>query len=386
MAEQLPRNVRSSVHSFKGEMRSSSFAQWQPYDSRIVSTSSSYGGGHYGWQNLGGIDTGGPWFMDRTIYSIEPIIVNNLLVRGPCWAPTIQGWSSSAAMLNTVDDLKGLGTKALALATPNNPAFSLSQAIGELRKDGIPAVVGTDLLKDKARFLKGSGSEYLNVEFGWKPLVSDLHKFARSVKAHHEIIKGYQAQSDRKIRRRHTFPPFIESRSIAGLATLAPLNQIAMQASASTTETKSTRSWFSGAFRYHVPVGDDLVGKLGKYESYANKLLGTRITPEVVWNLAPWSWAADWFSNTGDIMQNISNLGTDGMTMQYGYMMRHMEKETSTTFTWDQNGVKPGGYFRKTETSKRRLPASPYSFTTTFDGLSNRQKAITAAIGITRVR
>jgi hypothetical protein len=293
-------------------------------------------------------------------------------------------------MTNTLEDCKALGTKAISLVTPNNPTFSLSQAIGEFRKDGLPSVVGTDLLKEKSRFLKGkhsgtgfargAGAGYLNVVFGWKPRGSDLKSFARSVKDSHEVIKSFQAQSDQKIRRRRAFPTSKESRSLAGLMWLRPMILSSVQADASTTEEKEIRSWFSGAFRYHVPVSDDIASKMARYESYANHLLGVRLTPEVVWNLAPWSWAADWFTNTGDVMKNISNLGTDGMAMQYGYMMRHTRKTTSTGFTYAGRS----GYFRKTEESKRRVPASPYGFNTTFDGLSNRQKAICAAIGITR--
>jgi len=382
MAEVYPRNKRSSLIQFTGRKRSSTFSQFAPYVSNFLSQSTSYGGGHAGWQKLGAGDVGGPWFLDRVSYEIDPILLSHPLCEGPAWAPTINGWSTTSDLVNGIEDLKGLGTAALARVTPNNPTFSLSQAIGELRQDGLPSIVGTDLLKERARYLKGSGSEYLNVEFGWKPLVSDLHNFARTVKQSHEIIKGYQAHSDQKIRRRHEFPPEQTQISGTGACYMRPNVLAAMSGEGSTTEVKSTRSWFSGAFKYHVPVGDDLADKLGRYESYANKLLGTRLTPSAVWNLTPWSWAADWFSNTGDIMTNISNLGSDGMVMQYGYMMREMKKETSTSFTY----LGQHGYFREEKVSKRRLPASPYSFTTTFDGLSNRQKAICAAIGITRAR
>jgi len=382
MAEEYPRNVRSASTVLAGRYRNTGFSQWQPYSQNFVSRSTSYGGGHAGWRNLGDGDTGGPWFLDKVQYTILPIVRRIALTEGPMWIPTVDGWSATADLANTVQDAKAFGTKAIAATTPNNPTFSLSQAIGELRADGLPHIVGSDILKERARYLKGSGSEYLNVEFGWKPLVRDLHNFARTVKQSHEIIKGYQAHSDQKIRRRHVFPPDTRTISVKGNGVMRPNLTISYTGECSTTEIKRTRSWFSGAFRYHVPVGDNLASKLAQYESYANKLLGTRLTPDSVWNLTPWSWAADWFSNTGDIMKNISNLGNDGMVMQYGYMMREMSKETSTAFKFD-GGY---GYFREEKISKRRLPASPYSFDTTFDGLSNRQKAICAAIGITRVR
>jgi hypothetical protein len=40
----------------------------------------------------------------------------------------------------------------------------------------------------------------------------------------------------------------------------------------------------------------------------------------------------------------------------------------------------------KSTTVKQRLPATPFGFGLTFDGLSTKQKAILTALGITRVR
>ena len=150
----------------------------------------------------------------------------------------------------------------------------------------------------------------------------------------------------------------------------------------SQTEETLVQSWFSGAFRYHVPVDGDLLDKYAVFKSNASKLLGLRLTPDVVWNVQPWTWAADWFANTGDVLTNISNLGTDGLVMQYGYQMLHRRSESTTYFT---RSGKSGTYTSVLE-QKRRIPASPYGFGLTFDGMTARQKAICAAIGITRVR
>jgi hypothetical protein len=114
----------------------------------------------------------------------------------------------------------------------------------------------------------------------------------------------------------------------------------------------------------------------------AKKLLGIRLTPDTLWQLAPWSWAGDWVANTGDIITNVSNLGVDGLVMQYGYMMSHSSYEESTSFEYQGSN----GFYRYVQETKKRVPASPYGFGLVFDGLSNHQKAIAAALGITRVR
>jgi hypothetical protein len=146
--------------------------------------------------------------------------------------------------------------------------------------------------------------------------------------------------------------------------------------------TEESRSWFSGAFKYHVPIGVSQGELLDEHYARAKKLLGVRLTPDTLWELAPWSWAADWFANTGDIVTNISNLGTDAMVMQYGYMMSSYKQEKTTSFRYGNLS----GYQRFITERKKRIPASPYGFASTFDGLSTRQKAVCAALGITRVR
>jgi len=379
----------SSVISFDGDYRVSG-PNWTPYHSKYYSTFSQASISHGGYKHLGSGDVGGPWFMNRTTYDILPIGESSSFCHGPIWSEYTVGFnglSESLGSTNSESSAKAYGTKAISQVAPTNPSFSLSQSIGEVRQEGLPAVVGTNLLRDKARFLKGSGSEYLNIEFGWKPLISDLRKFARTVRDSHDIVEGYKADANHKIKRRLTSPPvYTQAHSQVGTCYFLPAGPVIgyWSGSGSTSDFCETRSWFSGAFRYHLPVGDDTMSKLSRYKSEAGKLLGLRLTPDTVWNLAPWSWAADWFANTGDIMTNISNFSTDGLVMEYGYSMQSAKWERSHSFQHTAS-LKTGRY-RKTVESKRRVPASPYGFNITFDGLSNRQKAICAAIGITRVR
>jgi hypothetical protein len=120
------------------------------------------------------------------------------------------------------------------------------------------------------------------------------------------------------------------------------------------------------------------------WHSEASKILGTRLTPDTVWNLNPWTWAADWFANTGDLMTNVSNLDTDGLVLQYGYIM---DEESSimhriASLHLDAPYVSPSTV-RDTEYKRcKRLPANPYGFTATLSTLTARQLAIIAALGL----
>jgi hypothetical protein len=122
----------------------------------------------------------------------------------------------------------------------------------------------------------------------------------------------------------------------------------------------------------------------------ADKLLGARITPEVLWNLTPWSWAVDWFTNVGDVIHNVSRFMNDGLVMHYGYIMRKRsvtrEYSHSGGVVRVANGTKPIGILTQKfkTTVKERASATPWGFGLTFGSFTNRQKAIMAALGLTR--
>jgi len=147
--------------------------------------------------------------------------------------------------------------------------------------------------------------------------------------------------------------------------------------------------WFRGAFRYYIPTGPTLLDKFSGWMSQADHLLGVKLTPEVLWNIGPWSWAVDWFTNTGDIMKNISNLGKDGLVMQYGYSMATRSYIRKYEATFNTRGIYDPPLYRTTtrETSlviKQRRPATPYGFGTNLSTLSPKQIAIMTALGLSK--
>jgi hypothetical protein len=281
--------------------------------------------------------------------------------------------------------MNAFGTSAIARVLPTNPNASLATAVGELRRDGLPTLPGSSL-KDSTTNARRAGGEYLNVEFGWLPLVSDLQDFARSVRNSRQLIDQYVRDSDRKIRRRYT-PQGVSSTSIF-TGTGRWFGQNIAESGTTVSRKEDTNLWFSGAFKYHVPIDDGFYGRLLRYEALANHLFGTRITPELVWNLAPWSWAVDWFTNAGDVIHNISLMGVDGLVMQYGYAMRHhrVSEHVSGGFSFVDGFGTHSGHSQRLVVSewKQRVRANPYGFGIDDVDLSNRQLAILAALGLSR--
>lgn len=298
--------------------------------------------------------------------------------------------------------LHGLGTTAIARCKPTNSIADLAVTLAELKREGLPSLVGAQLWKSRAKSLReksrAAGGEYLNVQFGWSPLISDVNKAITAAQTADKVITQFRRDAGRVVRRRYKFPRELEvqdpvTQIIAGVGfgpNGAALNQRlgtssndAMSFALTKVRTIERNRWFSGAFTYYMPLGDTLDARIGRATSEARKLYGLSIDPSVIWNLLPWSWAIDWAVNVGDLLSNASDAMTDGLVMPYGYMMEHTIVTDTYTADLGVLGVGPTSMSFVTET-KKRVKASPYGFGLTFDGFSPYQLSILAALGISR--
>jgi hypothetical protein len=306
---------------------------------------------------------------------------------------TVNPYPPAEPRLNYDADLDAFGTYAIGEVAPTKPHAGLLTALGEIRNDGLPKIPGLLFLRD--RKAQALGDEYLNYTFGVAPTVSDIKDIAGSIKKHASILKKFLSESDTDQHRRYTGPTVVSTvREDLGLKTPFPFfgghgyQGISWPLTKTTTTRKST--WFSGCFNYHLDLGTGLVGHIEAVEQKANHLLGTRLTPEVLWNLTPWTWMLDWFGNIGGIMHNLSLFAEDGLQMQYGYVMQTTVTEYSyemvPNFIFNRSDIRPiplATTFRTTV--KRRRPASPFGFGVHGTDLSPKQIAILGALGISRV-
>jgi len=103
--------------------------------------------------------------------------------------------TSHPSMLQLAAD----GTTAIARTEPTSPAFDLSVFLGELRAEGLPNMPGTSVIEGTKR-AKAAGGEYLNIEYGWLPLVSGIRDFAKTVEKSDSIVRSYQENQIRSCR------------------------------------------------------------------------------------------------------------------------------------------------------------------------------------------
>jgi len=342
---------------------------------------------HPGWaKSLGSGDIGGPFRLFKETYSVEASYLDIPgFFRGPFVMDGLAGGWGGYTAANSIpqfasdSDLKGKGTHAIAVSEPTNPSAGLATFLGELH-EGVPSIIGHAAFRDRVHAARKSGNEYLNVEFGWKPLMADLRSFAHAIKHGNKVIAGYRKGSDKKIKRRYSYPTETDSQVYSGAFAQGYTGTLGF---GTISQSRKSETWFEGAFRYHIPVPDSTMGKLSLYESYANRILGTRLTPEVVWNISPWSWLVDWKGNVGDVLHNVSALGHDGLVMQYGYMMSYDLREEIKACTVQGNSD-ISSRVSKTTVTRQRIPATPYGFGFDMSGLTARQTAILVALGLSR--
>jgi hypothetical protein len=158
------------------------------------------------------------------------------------------------------------------------------------------------------------------------------------------------------------------------------------QGTLTVTRKRVVEVWFKGAFMYRVPyvvIQGNTVFE--RDVTRARKLLGLRLDSEVLWNLTPWSWFADWFVNISDVIHNANAFSVNDLVMKYGYLMYKETIEDTYTHsgvTW-KDGASSGEISETFRTVlKRRVKAHPMGFGLTDEGLDARRLAILAALGL----
>lgn len=386
--------LKSNGDAFKKTGKQTTVSEGHPFHSRAKGDSSDIGGP---------FSTTKSWVASKASWlsvsgsSVHPVSgIVTYLYEGPGLPLDPATLTFPPNIASTEGALNVRGARAVEICKPTNSVADLSVFLGELAKDGLPSMVGVNLWKNRTKKAKGLGSEYLNVEFGFKPIISDVKKFLDAIHRADAVISQYERDAGRVVRRRYNFP---EEKNTTTTVWGSPVwcvtnpNNVNLYRSGVPTgiviRTRETvrRQWFSGAFTYTLPIGHDSRSVLAREALKAKKLLGLSLTPETIWNLAPWTWAIDWFSSFGAVISNLSDAATDGLVMQYGYMMENTI--TTDTYTISDSGLKSGSSIKPlvlvTET-KTRVKANPFGFGLAWNGLSPRQLAIAAALGLSKGR
>jgi len=293
------------------------------------------------------------------------------------------------------------GTEAINNCKPLNPVVSLAVGLAELKREGFPKV-GMALYNslkrgvEIQRLLGIASEEYLAWEFGFKPLLSDYLGTIKAFAYANTVNERAILESGKLLHRSYTFPVERSTTDLGTgstyLSTISP-STVSWGAWPGTRSgsyrhyhTQSRRVWFDGAFTYYYPAGQSLIDLASRADFMLNALVGHRIGADVIWNLTPWSWLADWKFNFGSIISNAEALSRDGLVMKYGYVMA----ETISDHTIVLNGPTTRSGFAGPYTTiyrtivRERHKASPFGFALDPTSFTDRQWRILSALGFTK--
>lgn len=335
---------------------------------------------------------GTPYHTDPMAHGIthhyyRPRAIKSSVTEGSFWPSPSESGASPSSFLT----LDGKGTTAISRIIPTSPLFDAATQLGELREGYSRPKV--ESWQGRTAYARTAGSNYLATQFGWIPLISEMKSFFHSATKFKQICEQYEKNSGKLLHRRYDFPDefeithsedtgisgYLPSPGLSG-ALFRP-DHIGMM---SRTRREKRRTWLEAVFTYYLPP----LGTWQRELSLYNHAFGVIPSPETVWELTPWSWAIDWFTNTGDIMKNLHGFLTDGLVMPYAYIM----EETSVLWEYSLTGVAYRSYpgmqsftQRFEETFKQRHAATPFGFGVDMTGLNARQVAILAALGLQRL-
>lgn len=193
------------------------------------------------------------------------------------------------------------GAQVLAKTNPSRPEVDLPIFFVELKD--IPQMIK---LAGKSIPEKGASAN-LSWQFGWKPLINDLKSILTFQDAVEKRFKELKAMVSKGSLTRtadlgdYSGTGSSTSTSRVTLATSAIVNQV-LDWDAFTHEVVwGSVRWKPDLANY--PYTDAELHSLAK-----KAVLGLTIDPSTVWELLPWSWLTDWFSNVGAYLSANRNI------------------------------------------------------------------------------
>lgn len=350
--------------------------------------------GHYGYQNPpGASNVGGAFGLTETTYEPAQFATSEIYGTGPWHNDHYSGMMLGHCQMPGAipfQDGSHRAAEAYAKMKPTEPVFSAMNSVFELRD--LPG-----LLKHKFEEtgLRGMSNAHVAMQFGLLPTLMDAVNLVLAQKQAQEKMAQLLRDNGRPVRRRINLADTSEEvSSFSGedWGWIQPgLNTYFWRAPPTATWklVKSDKIWASARFRYWLPEGPRDI-------KYKRKLLqalyGVQYpSPAQLYNMVPWSWLIDWFSNLGYVIENLDNGVADRLAADYFYVMRTEELRVTKTHNIHlYAGVdhKPASY-QATSTAfrvnKTRLRGDPFGFATNQEDLNATQVSILGALGLSRL-
>lgn len=320
------------------------------------------------------------------------------------------GGSPNLKANSFVDDTSGFESQAFTSIMPKVEKVSAINALYEFKD--VP-----DQLRQTARFFKdlyvqevGSvfarnsilmpdrvSKDYLNVQFGWIPFCKDIAALTDYLLFSKQYLDDITQGNNTWLKRKGTLFNVTTNKKIGKAYSVGCEPELAQMCSVKSIDgnlcngvseywsEETTLCWAEGAFKFYRPEFDINLPYYGSTVAAVNRHLtasGLRLTPYHVWKAIPWSWAVDWFSNVGRIIEANDAQTIDGMVTKYIYLMHHHVRKIRSFHTYFfPQGATTLTCQRSIDVKQRQSGFSPYGFVLGGD-LSATQWSILAALGL----
>lgn len=274
-----------------------------------------------------------------------------------------------SASRDTANEL--YATALLARSHPFAPVYSVPVAIKELAE---VASMFEFAAKGFAGFVGGS---YLNYRFGWKAFYNDVQTLAGILKHIELRIQEFNYLIEHGSTRKTMQ---LDHWSLqTGSSNVIMQSSYGVVIKGSITRKYSMKTWGSVTWGLN---GDKLleVDELKRFNQVLRTVFDLgEIDPPTLWELVPFSWLVDYFTNIGDLLHS----------QQFRYqlqpydvcIMRHFRNDTTTAPTEVPSTVSAGGGFYLREIKSRDVVYPSFTPTVHADLISHdRWKVILALI------
>lgn len=189
-------------------------------------------------------------------------------------------------------------TKALANMNPNAPVVDIPLFIFEFKD--FPAMLrNMGNVLGKRMNPRDIPEGWLSYSFGWKPLVNDLLSLFDFTKQMEDRL-AYLRRLEHGGHIRRSLGGGVVQHYVTpnGYSTIAVTGKgNALTADVEVVEKQ--RVWYTA----NAKLLDPLPLLLSEQRALSQDIvLGLNVDPSTVWNMIPWSWLIDYFSNIGDVM------------------------------------------------------------------------------------
>jgi len=366
----------------------------------------------HNWDCLTADIKGGLWTY--SVMDGSATIINRVNCRP---SPSLAGSRGPFDLMSTgATDLSSYAALEYGRTAPTADQFSISAFVGELR-EGLPSLIPallstgskksfTSILKRQTRRAKDAGSDYLNVQFGWIPLLNDVRSIATALATATAAISGNSLETHRR-REKPDKDETIAGSSALSTVILRETNALFETVGSGTSASKgsgfladnwvSQRHQIDYSFEAEFLRLPDGQKDYGPYLQKFSELFRWDITPSDLWQLAPWSWLVDWFFDIGGQLESWQSATTNRILSLYAYGMRD-ERLTTTSIVSNmridlvsfpsRTYVGPRAVFTQYNVRRRqRIKANPFGYVLNpLSQLSAGQLAILAALGLTKTR